>query len=318
LKDFPNIEISICIPSYERTEYLERLLHSITKQTYQNFEVIISDDSKTNSNYELIKKFKNLNLKYYKNEIALDSPKNWNNAIEKANYDWIKIMHDDDFFTDENSLLKFAESIRLNPKTEFFFSSYILLNEKNKSKKEIHLSWLIKFLLRKSRSILFYKNYIGQPSCILFKKDPSNIFDETFKWVVDLEFYFRYLKTRNIYSYIKEPLVTISENETQITKQVFRNRNYEIPENHKFLEKIGVNSIKNIIIFDYFWRLYRNLEIKKLSELESFDIKIIPELKKILAFQSKIHQWLLKFGAISKTAMLLCYFYVMNQNKYDN
>ncbi|HEY4935407.1 MAG TPA: glycosyltransferase, partial [Puia sp.] len=37
--------ISICIPAYQRSGYLRRLLDSIEIQTFHRFEVIITDDS---------------------------------------------------------------------------------------------------------------------------------------------------------------------------------------------------------------------------------------------------------------------------------
>ena len=36
---------SICIPAYKNTDYLKRLLDSISIQTFRDFEVIITDDS---------------------------------------------------------------------------------------------------------------------------------------------------------------------------------------------------------------------------------------------------------------------------------
>lgn len=37
--------LSICIPAYERPALLKRLLDSIAKQVFKDFEVIITDDS---------------------------------------------------------------------------------------------------------------------------------------------------------------------------------------------------------------------------------------------------------------------------------
>jgi glycosyltransferase involved in cell wall biosynthesis len=87
-----NTHISICIPAFERTEFLKRLLDSIVIQTFRNFEVIISDDSSSNLNEVLVKNYPSIDIKYIKNESALGSPKNWNNAVSNASHEWIKIM----------------------------------------------------------------------------------------------------------------------------------------------------------------------------------------------------------------------------------
>ena len=40
-------KVSICIPAYENAEGIQKLLRSIEEQTYTDFEVIVSDDSRT-------------------------------------------------------------------------------------------------------------------------------------------------------------------------------------------------------------------------------------------------------------------------------
>lgn len=305
-----NIYFSICIPAYERTEYLKRLLNSIAIQTYKYYEIIISDDSKTDHNKLLIEKYKNLNIIYIKNNTPLGSPKNWNNAISYAKYEWIKIMHDDDHFHNEHALEEFSKAINRDGNFDFIFSSHIIQNENKKTNRICTINRLQIYLLKITRFILFQKNIIGHPSCVVYKKDPSVSFDNSFKWVVDIEFYFRYLNKHKSLHYINNPLIVISDNESQITKQVFRNIDIEIKENHIMLEKIGENALSNIIFFDYYWRLYRNLDIRDVTEIERFNVPFPLSLQKMLKFQLKIPLHILKIGPISKIIMTICYFYV--------
>ena len=53
------MKISICIPHYNRIEYLLKSLAFIEKQTYDNVEIVISDD---NSSDDTIFKIKYLFL----------------------------------------------------------------------------------------------------------------------------------------------------------------------------------------------------------------------------------------------------------------
>ena len=113
--------ISVCIPSFQRVEYLERLLTSIRQQTYGHFEVVLSDDSPDDSVKDLLKKYTDLPIRYFHNIPAAGTPMNWNLAIEKAKGDWIKIMHDDDWFSSPGSLERFANEA-LESKSLFLFS----------------------------------------------------------------------------------------------------------------------------------------------------------------------------------------------------
>lgn len=51
----PQIEFSIIVPVFNRKSYLEAALHSISKQTYQSYEVIVIDDGSTDDTSEYVK-----------------------------------------------------------------------------------------------------------------------------------------------------------------------------------------------------------------------------------------------------------------------
>ncbi len=117
--------ISICIPTYKKPEYVKRLLDSISIQTFRDFEVIITDDSPGEEIRELCEAHRwPFFISYFKNDPPLGTPENWNEAIRRASRDWIKIMHDDDWFSDENSLGYFARAAAGNPEAVFIFSAY--------------------------------------------------------------------------------------------------------------------------------------------------------------------------------------------------
>ena len=116
--------ISICIPTYKRVKDLIRLLDSILIQNYSNFEVIISDDSDDDLVGNLVREYqRKLPISYFKSEIPLGTPSNWNFAISKAKGQWIKLVHDEDWFSNEGSLAAFAEAAQKNDNC-FIFSSF--------------------------------------------------------------------------------------------------------------------------------------------------------------------------------------------------
>ena len=61
-------------------------------------------------------------VKYYKNPQCLGAAANWNAAISKARGEYIKIMHHDDWFTDENSLREFVNMLEEHPEACLGFS----------------------------------------------------------------------------------------------------------------------------------------------------------------------------------------------------
>lgn len=297
------MKISICIPAYKRIEYLEKLLDSILIQSFKDFEVVITDDSNDSSVSEFIEKYQQKFLiTYQKNPTPLGTPENWNEAMRKAKGAWIKLMHDDDWFADGDSLKSFYEATVKNPECSFFFSAY--RNVTNNSGENNYLNSSGRFLLKLSPLNLFKKQFIGNPSCTLIKRDLDICYDKDFKWVVDFEYYIRCLHKKKNFFYINKPLINVGVNDEQVTNYTFRKPEVEIPENHLLIEKMGVAILRNIFVYDYYWRLYRNLEIRNISEIKKYYPNTLhPLLKQIIWFQNKIPVSFLKKAVISKILM---------------
>lgn len=111
------MNVSIIIPTYKRPDLLERLLDSINKQTYKKFEVIIVDDNSPNVNeYELvIRKYSELfnEFSFFRNKINSGAPFSRNFGINKAKYDLIALVDDDDEWMEEK-LFKQVEVFKNN------------------------------------------------------------------------------------------------------------------------------------------------------------------------------------------------------------
>ena len=300
--------ISICIPAYKRVKYLERLLESIIIQTYKDFEIIISDDSDDDSVEKFIKAYEGtLFIKYYKNEKSLGTPVNWNFAISKAKGEWIKLMHDDDWFSTAESLEIFVRNIHTNHK--FIFSAYTNFYEKENRELKISLTGTGKRSMVKDPDVLLLKNLVGPPSVTLLHHSITEQYDENLKWRVDSELYSRVLKLNKDFIYINQSLINIGISESQVTQSCINNPSVELPEAYLLIKKHGLKSLKNIWIYDSWWRLLRNMRITSEDQLrqyvnEEWPIVILAMLKDLAAAPSLVF----KSGVFSKIFMALSYY----------
>jgi glycosyltransferase involved in cell wall biosynthesis len=300
------IFISICIPAYKRVHYLKRLLDSISIQTYRYFEVVISDDSNDDSVEILLKDYENkFPLRYYRNKPSLGTPANWNFAITKATGEWIKLIHDDDWFTTNDALSIFADHTKKGNK--FIFSAYTNVFEEGKSETVFMLSsWKQKIL--KEPNVLLAKNVVGPPSVTLIHKSILQRYDERLKWRVDMEYYLRLLQQERSYTYINKPLVNVGISESQVTQSCIYVPEVELPEGFILLQKQGIKALKNIWVYDAWWRLLRNMHITSEEQLEKYVPedwpKVIVEMTTDLA---RVPKSLLKTGVTSKLLMSLSY-----------
>ena len=304
-----NHHISICIPAYKRIDYLKRLLCSIEIQKFKDYEVIISDDSNDHSVEELLKNFNGrFEIKYFKNEKALGTPANWNHAISKATGEWIKLMHDDDWFDNEHSLEKFA--LARNNNNKFIFSAYTNKTELTNNIEKKFFNENLKTIILKNPLRLLAKNSIGPPSVTLFHNSIKDKYDEGLKWRVDIEYYIRNISKGIEFTYINELLINVGVSESQVTNYCLNVPSVEIPEMYILLSKYGTSPLKNIMVYDAYWRILRNTDIHSKSKLESFGQTDWPAvIISMVELQSKFNQSTLRNGVISKTLMGISYIY---------
>lgn len=302
--------ISICIPAYKNLGYLKRLLESISIQTFTDFEVIITDDSNNSSISDYINThYWNFSLFYFKNEKPLGSPENWNAAVDYSKGEWIKIMHHDDWFSSQISLEIFVQKIKEKPGRSFFFCSYENKYEDGRSKRITAPPSLLRKLILKDAAALLSGNIIGPPSATIYKNDKNIFYDKRLQWLVDMDFYIRYLQNAKPF-YINDPLVNIGIHEEQVTKYSFLKPEIEMPEHLIVLNKLGEGCLKNVMVYDAFWRLVRNLKITSVEQIEKYNKEniVIPDkLLQIVKHQKKLPAALLAFGPFSKITMMLSY-----------
>ena len=303
--------ISICIPAYKRLHYLQKLLESISKQTFKEYEVVITDDTPDGSVENFVKEFPGIErIYYYKNEPTLGTPENWNEAIRKAKGVWIKLMHDDDWFATNNALQIFYENIQKHRDAHFFFSAFENVEEGSGKTQIVKMSFLDKFIFRMNPYHLLKKVYVGNPSCTLVRGDLDIWYDCRYKFIVDFEYYIRIIQQTGKPVYIDKVLLNIGFHDKQVTAYTKYNPAVQIPENITFLNEQKKDILKNILVFDYYWRLMRNLKIDSVEKLLSF-LKSGTEPKRgiefIIQFQKRVPYSFLKIGLLSKFFMMIAY-----------
>jgi glycosyltransferase involved in cell wall biosynthesis len=263
----PIPKVSICIPAYNQTKYLKRVLDSVFEQTFTDFELIVSDDSTTTEVKQLIDTYKSqaLTILYHHHSAALGSPENWNFAIRQAKGAYIKIMHHDDWFTTPTSLVKFVELLEKND-TDFAFSGAIVNNENGTIYN--HKINTQQFLTIKNNPVsLFPANLIGAPSAVIFKNKFNIQFDTKLKWIVDVEFYYRLLQQNCKITFTEETLVLTYSHDDSITNQCSDNKNVELFEYFYCINKHKINDI-SVLRFLLQKCIYYNVaSLKEIREL---------------------------------------------------
>ena len=129
------MKFSIIVPTFNREEYIIKCIDSVLDQTYDNFELIIVDDGSTDNTENLVKKYQDKRIKYFKNENhGIGYSRNF--GLNKAKGDYIFFLDSDDYL-EENMLEEVSKEIKQNDilifnyKEIFESDFHILLNSFN-------------------------------------------------------------------------------------------------------------------------------------------------------------------------------------------
>ena len=242
--------VSICIPTYNNPEDVERLLDSIEKQTYKDVEIIITDDSTDDRTEKLVERY-SLPIDYHHNEKPLGHIFNWNEALKYAKADLVKIMFSDDWFTFDDSLEKMVRLLDEDPDASLCFSGsrQVKLDEEGTPHRDRYAGDEYIEKLRDDHRILFMSNQIGAPSATLYRRDKAICFDEKSNWASDVFLYFEILNRNKRFVYSREPLISIGEHSNQYT------------------ESFGSHDPR--IFFDYRY-MYRKYDLKDSDECRHY------------------------------------------------
>lgn len=277
--------VSVCIPAYRQIDYLAKCLQSVIDQDFTDYELIISDDTPGSQVRDFVHEFlKGRAFQYYQHAPSLGSPENWNFAVSKASGTYIKVLHHDDFFTRPDSLRQMVSAAEAHhsdfvfcatdvwfPATGFHRIHRLLPAQQNRMKQDI--------------GYLFFRNCIGSPSATLYKRETGLAFDKNLIWLVDVDFYIRYLHQHRSFFYIDEPLIsTAHETENQVTGLVNKDRAIQVREHVLLFQKLkslGIAKGNFAAFFDY---LFRDYKVQGYDEL----LKMVPQAASQAGFYKEV------------------------------
>ena len=88
---------SIVIPTYNRAKFLKTTLLIILKQTFQDFELIISNNCSTDETVEVVQSFKDKRIRYFENKKNIGAEMNMKKVLTYARGKYLFTVGDDDF-----------------------------------------------------------------------------------------------------------------------------------------------------------------------------------------------------------------------------
>lgn len=208
-------KISIIIIAYNSEKWIEETLESVKDQTFENLELIISDDSSEDKTLEICKKWINKNKSRFNNIKILNSKKNMgivkniNKAIKITTGNWIKIIAADDILMKNCIEKNIIHSIDNN--YEILFSKMLSFRDTVKGREHIDdkNNLIEKFFSKDSQrqfKELIFENKISAPTAFFNKKifEKYGYFDEMYPNVEDYPMWLKLTKNGVRLNYMDE------------------------------------------------------------------------------------------------------------------
>jgi glycosyltransferase involved in cell wall biosynthesis len=117
--------ISVCLLTYNHVAILSDTIQSVLSQTFQDFELILSDDCSSDGTWELLNEFarKDARVRPLRTPRNLGMPGNSNFAVSHARAPYIALLHHDDLYA-PNLLAAWYEVAERHPEVGFVSNSY--------------------------------------------------------------------------------------------------------------------------------------------------------------------------------------------------
>ena len=119
--------VSIITPTYNRPEYLKAALTSAVQQTYQNIEIIVSDNCSPENPELIVNSFEDSRICFSRNQSNLGMFPNTMNAFKKARGKYVASLLDDDLW-EKDFLAKLVPALEANSNLALAFCDHYIID----------------------------------------------------------------------------------------------------------------------------------------------------------------------------------------------
>ncbi len=126
--DYQQSLVSVIVPVYNRSMYLKQAIQSALNQTYQNIEIIVSDDCSPESPKVIVESFNDSRIRFRRNQENLGVASNIISAVKVAQGKYVASLNDDDMWN-ENFLEKLVPQLDKNQDLVLAFCDHYIIDD---------------------------------------------------------------------------------------------------------------------------------------------------------------------------------------------
>ncbi len=247
MNSFSDDLVSIISPTYNSEEFISETINSIINQTYQNWELLITDDCSNDNTVQVINKhiLKDQRIKLFQLKENSGVGVARNNSIKNAKGRYIAFCDSDDLWLPKK--LEVQLEYLLNNKAGFTYSSYLIQDEKqNRIGKIIGPKKI-------SYNKILRNNYVGCLTAIYDTKALGKMFMPDIRKRQDWVLWINIIKKLGVVQGISEPLAIYTVRKDSVSRNKLNLIKYNWIVYYEALNFSLAKSIFSMIQFLYFY-----------------------------------------------------------------
>lgn len=132
MTDEPPPLVSVLLPTFDRREYLRETIASVLRQSFGDFEVIVSDNASPHDPADVVAGFADRRLHYHRNPTNLGVTGNLLAALSHARGQYIAILGDDDLW-DPGFLATLVPLLEADPSLVLAFCDHSIIDTEGRT-----------------------------------------------------------------------------------------------------------------------------------------------------------------------------------------
>lgn len=135
--------VTICIPTFNRAQYLAQTIESALNQDYKNLQVIVADNCSSDGTQALVKQFEeDRRFTYYRNSTNIGMVNNWKDLLfNKVSGEWFLLLSDDDYLIDDSYISEAMALANENSEVNLIYADGYLEYTATNIRQELNLPY---------------------------------------------------------------------------------------------------------------------------------------------------------------------------------
>lgn len=234
-------KVTVCMPSYNHAHYIGKSIESVLSQTFDDWELVISDNCSSDNTAGVVRKFTDMRIRFYRNDANLGPVRNWNRCVSLARGEYVAILESDDQYL-RRMLERSVEILNAHPRVGITHSSFHRIDSEGNFIDTVR-RWEHDQVMDGHTALrhLTRECYIT-PSSVVMRRtcfDDAGGFDERYRYNIDWSMWMRVALSHDI-SYIAEPLVLQRTGHagSVTTREVIRQPRISTSEDLRIIDEI--------------------------------------------------------------------------------